>query len=111
MLGEVIKQIAGSAANTQPPCTFIFGTVVSTDPLSVQVDNRFFVGESALVLLKPSVSGSFCSHTHKHTCAYNGAEITDKEDSETYCGLKAGDKLALLREHGGQRFLVLGVVA
>ena len=65
MLGEVIKQIAGSAANTQPPCTFIFGTVVSTEPLSVQVDNRFFVGESALVLLKPSVSGSFCSHTHK----------------------------------------------
>lgn len=108
---ESIKKIAGSVGNTSPPCTFLFGTVVSTSPLSVQVDSRFFVGESALVLLKPSVRGSHCSHTHKHICAYNGAEITDKEDSETYCGLKEGDKIALLREHGGQRFLVLGVVA
>ena len=33
-----------------------------------------------------------------------------EEDDETYYGLKAGDKLALMREHGGQRFLVLGVV-
>lgn len=107
---DYIKKAAQSAENASVPCTFMFGTVVSAKPLSVQVDSRFIVGESALVRLKPSVSGLYCSHTHKHTCAYNGAEITDKEDSEYYCGLKAGDKLALLRERGGQRYLVLGVV-
>ena len=107
---HTIKRIAQSAAGTTPRCTFIFGTVVSSDPVSVQIDNRFFVGGEALIIMRSLKKGEYGSHRHKHKCAYTGEEVFTEEDDETYYGLKAGDKLALMREHGGQRFLVLGVV-
>ena len=107
---DSIKKIVGSVGNAAPPCTFLFGTVVSTEPLSVQVDNRFFVGESALIIPQHLRSGEYNCHKHKIVCRYTGAEIFTEEKGETYSGLKSGDKLALLREHGGQRFFVLGVV-
>ncbi len=107
---RTIKRIVQSTAETTPPCTFIFGTVVSSDPISVQVDNRFFVGGEALVIMKSLRKGEYCSHKHKHNCAYTGEMVFSEKEDETYYGLKTGDKLALMREHGGQRFLVLGVV-
>lgn len=105
---DSIKKIAGSVGNATPPCTFLFGTVVSTEPLSVQVDSRFFVGESALVIPRHLREGEH--NSHKHKVIYAGAEFFTEEKNETYYGLHTGDKLALLREYGGQRFFVLGVV-
>lgn len=106
---DQIKQIVKSAGNASVPCTFLFGTVISAEPLQVQVDNRFVIGAAALVTLRQQSGGVYCTHRHKHTCAYNGATVQD-EPEENWESLKAGDKLALLRELGGQRFLVLGVV-
>lgn len=77
---EAIKKIVQAQGNTTPPCTFLFGTVVAAEPLSVQVDNRFIIGREALIIMKSSG------------------------------GFSVGDKAVLLREHGGQRFLILGVV-
>lgn len=107
---DSIKKIAGSVGNATPPCTFMFGTVVNTSPLSVQVDSRFLVGESALVVPRHLRGGEYNCHKHKISCRYTGADIYTEETGENYYGLKTGDKLALLREHGGQRFFVLGVV-
>ncbi len=78
---EQIKQIAGNVSKTEVPSTFVFGTVISRAPLSVKIDDRFIIGESALILMKQFSNG-----------------------------FKSGDKLVLLREHGGQRYLVLGVI-
>lgn len=106
---SAIKRIARSAADTVSPCTFIFGTVVGVEPLSVRVDSRFFVGGEALITMKPLRKGEYSSHGHRHVCRYTGEEVGTKE-GEDCLGLRTGDKLALMREHGGQRFLVLGVV-
>lgn len=109
---EILKHIAGAAGSATPPCTFMFGTVVSTEPLAVQVDSRFFVGENALVLMKQFRKGGYNTHKHGIVDKDTGAKLrmeTDETDEE-YCGLNVGDKLVLLREHGGQRFLVLGVI-
>ena len=57
----------------------LYGTVTGLDPLRVRVDNRFELGERALTLLRG-----------------------------TRESLEAGDGLALLRNRGGQEFLVLG---
>lgn len=105
---ESIKKIAGSIGSSTPPCTFLFGTVVSTEPLSVQVDSRFFVGEGALIIPRHLRAGEH--NSHKHKIRYAGVEFYTEEKDETYFGLQTGDKLALLREYGGQRFFVLGVV-
>ena len=105
---DAIKKIAESAGNTKLPCTFLFGTVVSTAPLSVQVDNRFYVDENTLVIPKHLREEEYNSHTHK--LKISGADYTTEKTDEKHLGLNTGDKLALLREQGGQRFFVLGVV-
>lgn len=106
---DQIKRIMQGADNASAPCTFLFGTVISEQPLRVQVDNRFVIGAPALVTLRTQPGGSCCTHKHRHTCVYNGATVEDKPE-ETWEGLKTGDKLALLRERGGQRYLILGVI-
>jgi hypothetical protein len=103
-----IKQIIQGADNASAPCTFMFGTVISEQPFQVQVDNRFIIGSSALVRLKQQTSGAYSTHTHR--VKISGIEYTTEEEHENYAGLKTGDKLALLRERGGQRYLVLGVI-
>lgn len=101
-----IQQIIQGADNASAPCTFLFGTVISAEPLQVQVDNRFVIGAAQLVLLKRQSAGEFNTHTHR--VKIGSVEYTTEK--EKYYGLKTGDKLALLRERGGQRYLVLGVI-
>lgn len=105
---EQLKQIAKSSNNSDVPCTFLFGTVVSTIPLKVQVDNRFIISGAALVTLKQQSGGEYNTHTHK--VKVSGVEYTTETEKQTYFGFRTGDKLALLRERGGQRYLILGVI-
>ena len=105
---EQLKQIAQSTNNSDVPCTFLFGTVVSTMPLKVQVDNRFIISGAALVTLKQQSGGEYNTHTHK--VKISGVEYTTEKEKQTYFGFQAGDKLALLRQRGGQKYLVLGVI-
>lgn len=106
---DQIKQIMQGADNAKVPCTFLYGVVVSEQPLQVRVDNRFVIGGGALVLMKQHLIGEFPTHTHR--VKISGTEYTTEKEKEEYHGLKTGDKLALLREHGGQSYLVLGVIA
>ena len=105
---EQLKQIAKSTNNSDVPCTFLFGTVVSTMPLKVQVDNRFIISGAALVTLKQQSGGEYNTHTHK--VKFSGVEYTTEKEKQTYFGFQTGDKLALLRQRGGQKYLVLGVI-
>ena len=105
---DQIKKIMQGADNASAPCTFLFGTVVSVQPLRVQVDHRFVIGAPALVALRHQTSGEFCTHSHR--IKVGGVEYTTEKEKQEYYGLSAGDRLALLRERGGQRYLILGVV-
>lgn len=108
MLSEQLKKIAKSAGEADVPCTFLFGTVVSTMPLKVRVDNRFTIEGAALVTLKSQSNGEFNTHTHK--VKVSGVEYTTETEKQQYLGFRTGDKLALLRQRGGQKYLVLGVI-
>ena len=78
---DTMKKIAEQSQNAAVPAAFLFAQVTAVSPL-VRVDNRFDLPASALVVLK-------------------------EKDGDP---LAVGDKLALLRNHGGQSFLVLGKV-
>lgn len=105
---DQIKQIMRGTEEASAPCTFLFGSVISESPLQVQIDNRFIVDEAALVRLKGQTEGEY--NTHTHDVVVGGVTYTTKKTAENHYGLKTGDKLALLRERGGQRFLILGVI-
>lgn len=75
---NTIKKVASQTGQAAVPAKIMYGEVVGTSPMSVRVDARFIVGASALVVL---------------------------QDIPV---LAVGEKVALLRDHGGQTYLVLG---
>ena len=99
-------------------CDLRYGKVVSTSPLKVQITNQLTIPSSLLVVPEHltnhqvSVSidwvtsnesggsgeGAFASHNHD---VYGTKTMTINN------ALKVGDKVALLRKHGGQSYFIL----
>lgn len=130
---ETVKRVAEQSQNVNVPAAFLFGQVTATSPLKIRVDNRFDISGDAIVVMKEFQAGHY--PTHRHT-GFAGSPTTQsrsggagdasfashdhvlKDDyqtnsgptSEYYYGLAVGDKVVLLRNHGGQSFLVLGRV-
>ncbi|MCY9511710.1 DUF2577 domain-containing protein [Paenibacillus larvae] len=77
---NIIKQAALGAVDTSNPVSILFGEVMKTSPLEVNVDQRFTLTEDFLIVLDQV-----------------------KE-------LSAGDRIALLRVQGGHSYVILGKV-
>lgn len=130
---DTMKKVAEQSQNVNVPAAFLFGKVTATSPLTIRVDNRFDISGDAIVLMKEFKTGYYPTHTHtidphdhtvpQHTTQAAGtgphthgvAPVTSEKtglttNPEVYFGLAVGDKVVLLRNHGGQSFLVLGRV-
>ena len=130
---ETMKQVAQATNDAGMPTAFLFGSVTKTSPLTIRVDNRFDITGEAIVVMKEFRAGYYPTHqhsgfkdapttetksggggdaafaSHDHTLKNNYLTNTDGT-SEYYYGLAVGDKVVLLRNQGGQSFLVLGRV-
>lgn len=124
-LSDAIKQIVQTSVNNMKPAAFFFGTVTREKPLQIYVDNRFYLEGEALVVPLTLQETKLDTHYHSvltHSEApdspieslQNGIYATDTgsrgREKEWYYGLKNGDKVVLLRNQGGQKFLVIGRV-
>ena len=104
--------------------------VLAVSPLRILVDSRFEIGADQVVLMREFVAGQYATHIHgidphthtvqehTHTVSQQTtggtALISDptplQTATEVYTGLLTGDKVVLLQNEGGQKFLVLGRV-
>lgn len=75
---------------------FMFGIVKGTNPLTVTIEQKMTVEKEHLI-----VPESLTDYTVK--CEIDGST----KDLKVKNALKTGDKIILLREQGGQRFLIL----
>lgn len=130
---DTMKKVAEQSQSVNVPVAFMFGSVTATAPLTIRVDNRFDISGDAIVLTKEFKAGPYATHTHtinphSHTVPQHSTEpagegphshsvapVTTQAtglttNPETYFGLAVGDKVVLLRNQGGQAFLVLGRV-
>lgn len=121
---KIIKRVAEGERMASQGVRVMFGEVTSISPLIVRVDNRFDISESMVVLMKEFKAGSYPTHYHSlvrpESLTLPGGQEThlhelatdyltnEGEGSEIYYGLSVGDKLVLLRNDGGQQFVVLG---
>jgi hypothetical protein len=121
-----MKRASKEVYENEQPTDLRFGTVVSAKPLKVQVTNLFTIPESMLIVpqhltdyeieisLKSDygwitqdtqggspLSPTLTAHNHKHDI------IQSKKKVFIHNALKAGDKVALIRKHGGQSFFIL----
>lgn len=132
-LADTMKKVAEGTQNASAPTVFMFGNVTKTSPLTIRVDNRFDISGDAIIVMKEFKAGFYPTHyhtgvkgspttaeksggsgdasfaSHSHVLKDNYQTNTDST-SEYYYGLAVGDKVVLLRNQGGQSFLVLGRV-
>lgn len=77
---RLIKKTALEAVENSKPVSVIYGTVECLDPLEVRINQKLLLSAEHFVA------------------------------TETLSSIKVGDKLALLRLQGGQKYIVLDVI-
>lgn len=113
-----IKKAAKEAVEADQPSSFCFGKVISTKPLKILVEQKMTLSAAQLVLsrnvtdFKTKVTVSWSTETkdgknevlpfneHKH-------EISGKKEMTIHNALQKGDEVILLKQKGGQKYLVL----
>lgn len=96
ILKEIQKLVLG-VINAQKLTTVVYGTVLSTNPLEVQIDQKLTLREEHLKLTRAVMD-------HEVEMSVNGGT---KQIYKVYNGLKQGDKVTMFRVHGGQQFLII----
>lgn len=107
---EVIKTAGMDAVGASNPVSVLFGEVLSSDPLSVKVDQRFTLTADFL-LVPASLVRLEIDLKHRHSYTDDGSSRSTSAALEEKIvinpGLKTGDKILLLRVQGGQRFVII----
>ena len=120
---EFLKAIQDVAKNTNEagqPADYVFGTVTKASPLQIQVSQKITLSEAQLALTRNvtdyevnvSITGwktqtksggsgyaEFASHNHD-------IEIS-KQKMTIHNALKVGDKVVMVKQKGGQQYLVV----
>jgi hypothetical protein len=110
---DIIKQAAKEAVEAGSPVNILYGEITATDPLEVNVDQRFTL-DADFLIVPESLTRYEVDLKHKHTYTDDGASGTTGEALADKIvirpGLQAGDKVVLLRIQGGQQYLILDKV-
>jgi hypothetical protein len=99
---ENIKRAALDAVKATMPSGVYFGTVTSISPLKITVEQKLVLTGKQLVLT--SLVKDFKVDM---TAEATAEQSTERRKYTVHLGLKAGEKVILIREQGGQRFVVL----
>lgn len=126
-LVRAVKQAAIDAVKADGPMGVCFGTVTAASPLEITTDQKLVLKEAQLILtnavrdytVEMTVDHvtEVISHGHQVVDTYTGGgSATPMDHSHPYkgrksfrvhLGLKAGEKVTMLRCDGGQKYIVL----
>ena len=94
---QIIKKAAVEAVEASNPAKVVYGTVTAVSPLNIRIEQRFTIPEAFLTLTKNV-------RDYKVRMTVNGGT---EQEYTVKNGLKTGDRVMLLREQGGQNYIVL----
>lgn len=107
---DIIKRASLDAADNAQLCDLRFGTVVSIDPLKVQVTSQFILPQSLLIvpqnLMDYSVNATMSWTSDDGETTFSGIKTITIHN-----GLRIGERVALLRKQGGQSYFILDRVS
>lgn len=121
---KVIKKTAIEAVKNSKPTDIFYGTVQSISPLTIFIDQKLILSEKFLIIPEsltdyeteisfddPSVKQVFTTWNMEETSESTPSKISFKEKIKhkitVYNSLKTGEKVILLRQQGGQKYMVL----
>lgn len=103
---DLIKRAGAEAVDASNPVHLLYGEVVTTEPLAIQVDQRFVLTAEFLVVLERLAPYAVnLRHSHRYDGSATEGALTDPVVIRR--GLEAGDKVILLRAQGGQQYVIL----
>lgn len=109
---NTMKQAGSKAVDAGCPVTVCFGKVLSASPLQVLVDQKMTLGSAQLVLTRNVTDYEVAvtidwktEQTEGHT-----HDITGKKKLKVHNSLSAGDEVVLLRQQGGQKYIIIDKV-
>lgn len=111
-LVRVIKRIVKETIENDKPTRVMYGQVVSTNPLKVSVEQRMVLDKNFLVL-SDRLTRKSTTITVRDNYRNSANELvhTEREIDVVFDNsLKTNDKIILLREQGGQKFIILDKV-
>lgn len=98
-LVRVLNRQSTESNATSYPLTMMYGTVISTSPLKINVEQKMVLDASFLTLTR-------------NVTNYSTSVVIDGQTRTVTIpnALKNGDTVVLLREQGGQKFVVMDKV-
>lgn len=121
-LMEVVKRAALEAVEAGKPTNICFGKVVSASPLQISVEQKMTLGEKQLILSRNVTNFKTSITAGNNKNYYYTGSTTDsgtapvspshvhaigKIEITVHNGLVVGDEVILMRQQGGQKFVVL----
>lgn len=110
---NIVKKAAIEAVEAEKPSDFCFGKVISVSPLKINVEQRLTLGSAQLVLTR-NVTDFETKVTVESINVYHTTKTPpptktwmDEQKVTVHNALKAGDEVILLKQKGGQKYLVL----
>lgn len=118
---EIVKKIAQGVQNESSPCNVLFGTVINANPLEIQVEQKLRLTKEFLILTKNvrdyDVEVSLNWNTNNKDLSVqteNGTSdithnhsISGKKTIKIHNALKKNDRVILIQQLGGQKYIVL----
>lgn len=124
-LVDSMKKAALDAVENSKPTALMFGTVTNDDPLEITVEQRLTLTMDQLILtrnvtdftvpISQGWSTGYALEKHHHTCpegttsdvnlAHSHGIIAD--EVTVHNALEYGESVILIRQEGGQKFVVL----
>ena len=117
-LAEVMEQLAGQAEDAGRPSDYILGTVESSSPLSIRVSQKDLITAEYLIttdavrdydvdievnhVTENRAGGGGYAEYASHNHDYKG-----RKRIRVYNGLKRGEIVVMIRQRGGQQYLVV----
>lgn len=120
-LVDTLKRAAVEAVEAKKPVNVYFGEVVSASPLKINVEQKMILGEKQLILARNvtdfktkitagniknyyytgDINSGTAPVSPSHVHAVGTIEVT------VHNGLAVGDKVIILRQQEGQKFIVV----
>ena len=109
---QIIKKAAVEAVEASNPARVMYGTVLTDSPLKIKIDQKFILTKEFLILtknVKDYETEATVNWTTESESGHNHG-ITGRKKIIIHNALKVGDKVMLLQEQGGQKYIVLDKV-
>lgn len=124
-LTECMKQAALQAMRNAKPTAVMFGQVINSDPLEILVEQRLTLNQDQLILTRNVTDfqvdvelewgTSYSLGKHSHSCPEGSTNSVNLSHNHTVYGgnmtvrngLQDGEIVLLIRQEGGQKFVVV----